>query len=235
MPYYPFFYEPTMILILPALLFALYAQYKVQSTFNKYVRVPSRIGMTGAQVARSILDKAGLYDVSIEMTYGHLSDHYDPRTKKLRLSPEVYRGTSLASLGVAAHETGHALQHAENYVPLTLRSQIVPIASFGSTLAFPLFFIGFIFGVQGLGSTLMDLGIWLFAAVVAFHLITLPVEYNASARAMQLLLSGGYISKDEAPRTRAVLNAAALTYLAATAMAIMQLLRLIILRNSRDD
>lgn len=235
MPFYPFFYDPTMLLLFPAVIFAMYAQYKVHSTFNKYVRVPSRIGMTGAQVARAILDKAGLYDVPVEMTHGHLSDHYDPRARKMRLSPEVYRGTSLASLGVAAHETGHALQHAENYVPLTLRNQIFPIASFGSTLAFPLFFIGFFFGIQGIGSTLMQLGIWLFAAAVAFQLITLPVEYNASARAMQLLVGEGFITKEEAPRTRAVLNAAALTYLAAAAMALMQLLRLIILRNARDD
>lgn len=230
-------WDPTFILVIPALFFALYAQMKVQSTFNHYVRVPARAGWTGAQVARSILDRAGLYDVRVEMTPHHLGDHYDPRKKVVRLSPEVYNGRSVASLGVAAHETGHALQHAQAYVPLSIRNNLFPIAAFGSSMAFPLFFMGLLFANSSMGWSLMNLGIWLFLAALAFQVITLPVEFNASARAMRLLTTGGYLAPDEAPKTRAVLSAAALTYVAATAMALTQLLRLLLLRNmasSRD-
>jgi len=229
-----YFLDPYgIVFLLPALLFAMYAQVKVQSTFQKYVRVRSKRGFTGAQVARRILDDAGLYDVQIETTRGHLSDHYDPRRRVVRLSHDVYHGDSVASLGVAAHETGHALQHKENYVPLNIRNQIFPIASFGSTLAFPLFFIGFLFSSGG--ETLMNLGIYLFAATVAFQVVTLPVEFDASRRAIKLLEANGYIERDEVPRTRAVLNAAALTYVAAAAVAILQLVRLLLLRESRRD
>lgn len=228
------FIDPVgFLLVLPALLLAMYAQFKVQSTFAKYLRVPARAGLNGAQVARAILDDAGLHDVRVEFTHGHLSDHYDPRARVVRLSPEVYQGTSVASLGVAAHETGHALQHAQNYFPLTVRSQLFPVASFGSTLAMPLFLIGFFF-TPALGAAFMNLGIWLFAAAVAFQVVTLPVEFDASRRAMKLLVDKGFIGNDEAPRTRAVLNAAALTYVAAAAVAAMQLVRLILLRNARD-
>lgn len=224
-----------LILVLPALAFALYAQYKVRSTFAKYLQVRARSGMTGAGVARALLDQAGLRDVPIEMINGHLSDHYDPRSRTMRLSADVHNGSSVAALGVAAHETGHALQHKDNYVPLNVRNQLFPVARFGSSLAFPMFFIGFIFGSPALSSTFMNLGIWLFAAAVAFQIVTLPVEFNASARAMRLLVDRGFIDRDEAPRTRAVLNAAAMTYLASAAMAAMQLLRLILLRNARED
>lgn len=222
-----FFFDPTMIIIIPALLFALFAQAKVQSTFSKYLRVPARAGYTGAQVARSILDRANLHDVRVEMTNRHLGDHYDPRQRVVRLSPEVYNGRSVASVGVAAHETGHALQHARAYVPLQIRNSIFPIAAFGSNAAFPLFLVGLLFGSTGL----MTIGIWFFVAALAFQIITLPVEFNASARAMRLLTTGGYLTADEAPKTKAVLTAAALTYVAATAMAIAQLLRLIVLRG----
>lgn len=222
-----------MILLLPAMIFALYAQFKVQSTFQKYVQVRTRKGYTGAQVARRILDDAGLYDVPVELTRGHLTDHYDPRRRVVRLSSEVYHGDSVAAVGVAAHETGHALQHKESYIPLNIRSQLFPIASFGSTLAFPLFFIGLILG-RG-GDFLINLGIYLFAATVLFQLVTLPVEFNASSRAMKSLITHGFIDRDEAPRTRSVLNAAALTYVAAAAVALMQLLRLILIRDSRRN
>lgn len=229
------FIDPVgFLLVLPAMAFAMYAQFKVQSTFAKYLQVPAQSRMTGARVARAILDDAGLYDVAVEMTHGHLTDHYDPRTRTMRLSREVYHGSSVASLGVAAHETGHALQHAENYVPLSIRNQLFPVASFGSQLALPLFLLGFLF-TPALGATLMNLGIWLFAAAVAFQLVTLPVEFDASNRAMRLLVERGYITREEAPRTRQVLNAAAMTYVAAAAVAAMQLVRLILLRNSREE
>lgn len=231
-----FFLDPFGIIFLfPALALAMYAQFKVRSTFQRYLNVRASSGMTGAQVARAMLDEAGLYDVPVELTSGTLTDHYDPRKRAMRLSAEVYRGQSVAALGVAAHETGHALQHKENYIPLNIRSQIFPVASFGSTLAFPLFFLGFIFG-PGMGETFMNLGIYLFGAAVLFHIVTLPVEFNASSRAIALLTDRGFISQSEVKPTRAVLNAAALTYVAAAVMALMQLLRLIMLRGamSRD-
>lgn len=233
----PFFlFDKTMLLIIPVVIFALYAQTKVQSTFSKYLQVPARAGYTGAQVARSILDRAGLRDVPVEQTPQRLGDHYDPRKRAVRLSPEVYSGRSLASLSVAAHETGHALQHAEAYVPLTVRSKLFPVASFGSSAAMPLFIIGLIFGGGGeFGVTLMTIGIWFFVAAVAFQVVTLPVEFNASSRAMKLLTAGGFLQQDEVKGSRAVLTAAALTYVAATAMALMQLIRLLVLRNMARD
>ncbi len=224
------FYDPTFILLIPALILALYAQQKVHSTFSRYSRVPARAYRTGAQVARELLDHAGLRDVPVELVRGTLSDHYDPRTRTMRLSPEVYHGTSIAALAVAAHETGHALQHAGNYVPLTVRNGLFPVAAIGSQMAFPLFFLGLIFGAE----PLLNIGIWLFIAALAFQVITLPVEYDASGRAMRLLAAGGYLDTDEVPKAKAVLNAAALTYVAAVAVALMNLLRLLVLRNSRD-
>lgn len=237
----PFFmpFDITILFLIPAILFALYAQAKVQSTFSKYLHVPARAGYTGAQVARAILDRAGLRDVPVEQIPQRLGDHYDPRKRAVRLSPEVYHGRSLASLSVAAHETGHALQHAEAYVPLTMRTNLFPIAAIGSSAAFPLFFLGFVFsagaGAGGLGETLMNIGIWFFIAAVAFQVVTLPVEFNASSRAMKLLTAGGFLQHDEVKGSRAVLTAAALTYVAATAMAVMQLLRLLFLRNLARD
>lgn len=229
-----FFWDPTYILIIPAMLFALWAQSRVQSAFNTYSRVRARSGISGAEVARRILDGGGLDYVRIEQIPGRLRDHYDPRAKALRLSPEVYGSSSLAALGVAAHEAGHAMQHATNYVPLAIRSSLVPVATFGSNLAFPLFFIGFIFAGSGM-EWLMTLGIWLFLGAVAFSIVTLPVEFDASRRAVALLERGGYLSRDEVAHARQVLSAAGMTYLAATAVAVTQLLRLFILRGSRRD
>lgn len=232
--FFPFYYDPTYILLLPAIILAIYAQTKVQSTFQRFLRVRASSGMTGAQVARALLDKNNLSDVTVEIVPGHLTDHYEPRTKKLRLSPEVYHGTSLAALGVAAHETGHAAQHAQEYIPLNLRNAIFPVARFGSNLAFPLFFIGLLFG-RG-GTFLMDVGILLFTFAVLFQVVTLPVEFNASKRALAMLESEGYLLRgQEVAGARKVLNAAALTYLAATAMAVLQLFRLLLLRGYRDD
>lgn len=232
--FFPFYYDPTYILLLPAIILAIYAQTKVQSTFQRFLRVRASSGMTGAQVARALLDKNNLSDVTVEIVPGHLTDHYEPRTKKLRLSPEVYHGTSLAALGVAAHETGHAAQHAQEYIPLNLRNAIFPVANIGSNLAFPLFFIGLLFG-RG-GTFLMDVGILLFTFAVVFQVVTLPVEFNASKRALAMLESEGYLLRgQEVAGARKVLNAAALTYLAATAMAVLQLFRLLLLRGYRDD
>jgi Zn-dependent membrane protease YugP len=229
-----FFYDPTYILILPALLFAMWAQARVQRAFNSYSRVQAKSGVTGAEVARDILARSGLGHVQVQQIPGALQDHYDPRVKILRLSPQVYASNSLAALGVAAHEAGHAIQHDENYVPLAIRSSLVPVASFGSRLAFPLFLMGLIFAEAGL-SWLMTVGIWLFIAAVAFSVVTLPVEYDASRRALALLTQGGYVTEDELPHTKEVLTAAGMTYLAATAVALTQLFRLLILRGSRRD
>ena len=227
---FPFF-DSTMILILPALAFSLWAQYKVKNTFAKYSEVRSRRGMTGAQVASAIIERNHL-DVAVEPIEGNLTDHYDPRDKTLRLSEDVYGSTSLAALGVAAHETGHAIQHAHHYLPLQLRSNLVPVANFGSTLAMPLFMIGLFIPAA---TFLMDIGILLFSFAVVFSLITLPVEYNASSRAMQILSQHGYLAPDEIDSARKVLNAAAWTYVAAASMAILQLVRLLILRGQRED
>lgn len=226
-----FFYDPTYILLLPGIILALYAQWKVQSTFRRYAEQRSGSGYTGAQVAAELMRRAGISDVRIEPVQGTLADHYDPRAKVLRLSPAVYESDSLAALGVAAHETGHAIQHRDGYAPLALRSAIVPLASFGTNAALILFMIGWLFG--GL-RPLMDLGILLFLGYIVFALITLPVEFNASSRAVQLLQGHGFVMPQEAQGVRAVLNAAALTYVAAAAMAVLQLVRLILLRNRRD-
>ncbi len=226
----PFFYfDPTYVLILPALIFALWAQSRVSSAFNKYTKVPANSQITGGQAARELLDANGLHDVKIELAQGSFTDHYDPRKKVLRLSRPVYQGNSLAALGIAAHEAGHALQHSQNYIPLNIRNNIFPVASIGSQIALPLFFIGLLFT----SPTLMTVGIWFFVAALAFQLVTLPVEFNASSRALKLLINGGYISQSESPKVREVLSAAALTYVAAVAMSAMQLIRLLVLRDQR--
>ncbi len=224
-----FFFDPSMILLVPALLFAMYAQSKVKSTFQKYSREYAASRMTGSQVARQILDANGLDDIPVQVTEGKLSDHYDPKNRILRLSPQVYRESSLAALGVAAHEAGHAVQHSQSYFPLELRNNLFPVAQIGSNMAFPLFFIGFLFAFD----SLMLIGIWFFLAALLFQLVTLPVEFNASSRAIQLLQSGGFVTTAEVPKAKAVLNAAALTYVAGVAMAASQLLRLLILRGAR--
>jgi Zn-dependent membrane protease YugP len=227
---FPFF-DSTMILILPALALALWAQYRVKHTFSKYSEFPSRRGMTGAQVANAIMERNHL-NVAVEPVDGSLTDHYDPRDRTLRLSEDVYGSRSLAAIGVAAHETGHALQHAQHYLPLQIRSNLVPVANFGSTLAMPMFLIGLFLPAA---SFLMDIGILLFTFAVVFSLVTLPVEYNASSRALQLLSQNGYLAPDEIDSARKVLNAAAWTYVAAAAMAVLQLVRLLVLRGQRED
>lgn len=225
------YWDPTTIILLPALILAFYAQIKVQSTFQAYMRVQSRSGLTGADVAREILGINGIYDVSVQMQGGTLTDYYDPTRKVLKLSAGVYNGSSLAALGVAAHECGHAIQHNEGYGPLALRSFIVPVAGFGSRLAFPLFFMGLLFRAD----FLMTLGILLFSTAVIFQIITLPVEFNASRRAITVLEGNGFIQRDEVRPVRKVLSAAALTYVAATLMAVMQLLRLLAIAGIGRD
>ncbi|MDK2799884.1 MAG: uncharacterized protein PWP27_1425 [Clostridiales bacterium] len=229
----PLFWPDTyyIILVMPALFFALYAQSKVKSTFNKYLNVRNIRGYTGAQIAREILDSQGLHDVRIEMIDGHLSDHYDPRTKVVRLSQSVYANSSVAAIGVAAHETGHAIQHQVSYAPLIFRNSLVPIANIGSTAAIPLAIIGLIVGIE----PLVNFGIILFTAVVAFQVITLPVEFNASGRALEILETGGFLSREELKPTKKVLNAAALTYVAAAAVGIANLLRLILIAGIGRD
>ncbi len=224
-----FFFDPSYVLLIPALLFAMYAQQKVSSTFRRYLKEFASSNLTGAQVARSILDAHNLAEVPVDLVKGNLTDHYDPRSRVLRLSQTVYQSSSLAAIGVAAHEAGHALQHAHNYAPLGIRNNLFPVANFGSQLAFPLFFIGFFFQTD----LFMLIGIWFFIAALAFQIVTLPVEFNASNRALRLLTDGGFVTRSELPKAKAVLNAAALTYVAAAAMAASQVLRLLVLRNAR--
>lgn len=227
-----FFWDYTFYLLIPPLILALYAQQKVRSTYKYYSTKVSSSRVSASEVARQILSSSGAGNVKIERATGRLSDHYDPRKKVLRLSEGVYRSPSIAALGIAAHEAGHAIQHHSGYYPLQIRNAIYPVASFSSTLAFPIFFVGFIFSRQG-PSILMDIGILLFAGAVAFSVLTLPVEFNASRRALILLQEGNYLKRDELIGARKVLSAAALTYVAATAMAVMQLFRLLLLRGSR--
>ena len=224
-----FFWDPTMILLIPAVILAIYAQVKVKSTYNKYSKIHNSRGLTGYQTALEILRINGIDDVKVTETEGILSDHYDPAAKEVRLSSSNFRGTSLSSLAVAAHEVGHVIQHAKAYFPLQLRHLILPVTNFGSWLAFPLFIIGFFLRTP----FLMDLGIAFYAAIVFFHVVTLPVEFNASNRALLQLQSHGFLAQQEVSGARKVLNAAALTYVAATAMAILQLIRLLLIRG--DD
>lgn len=218
-----------IMLVLPAVMFALYAQFKVKSTFAKYSRVVNTRGKTGAMVAREILDINGLQHVAVERIPGNLTDHYDPRTQVVRLSDSVHSSQSIAAVGVAAHETGHAVQHSTKYLPLTLRNRFVPVANFGSGLGPWLAILGLFLGMP----TLAQIGIILFTAAVAFTIITLPVEFNASRRAISTLANTGILSAQELGPTKKVLGAAALTYIASAAVAIANLLRLVLLTNSR--
>jgi Zn-dependent membrane protease YugP len=231
MPIFGLFSPLELVLIIVGGIITLWAQLRVKSTFAKYNNVRARNGITGAQVARDILRTNHVDDVDVEETGGSLTDHYDPKAKKLRLSTDIFRSSSVAALGVAAHEAGHALQHHAGYAPLHVRNGIYPVANLGSQIAFPLFIGGFFFR----SGFMMDIGIWLFLGAVIFQLITLPVEFNASSRAVVLLESHGYLGRDEIVGAKKVLNAAALTYVAATAVAIMHLIRLLILRGSSDD
>jgi Zn-dependent membrane protease YugP len=229
-----FYLSPTDIVLLAiGFIITMYAQTKVKRTFARYSQVRSRAGLTGAQVAQRILSHNGIADVQIEESRGLLSDHYDPIKKKLRLSEGIYRSNSVAALGVAAHEVGHAIQHKLAYAPLNLRHGLFPIANIGSNLAMPLFIIGLFFQ-RGMGF-LMDVGIYLFLAAVVFQVVTLPVEFNASKRALYQLETGGYLAKDEIAAARDVLSAAALTYVAAAAVAVMHLIRLLLIRGASRD
>lgn len=225
------FYDSTFIILIPALIISFWAQMKINSTFDKYSKIYSMSGYTGAQVARMLLDSNGLYDVPVEIVGGKLSDHYDPSRRIMRLSHEVFYGTSVAAIGVAAHETGHAIQHKLNYAPLTIRNSIVPLVNISSNLSWILFFVGIILRWAGL----INLGIILFAAVVIFQLITLPVEFNASKRALDILKNKSILYANELTGAKAVLDAAAMTYVAAALMAVSQLLRLILISNRNRD
>jgi Zn-dependent membrane protease YugP len=225
--------DHTFFLLIPCLLLAFYAQARVRGTYAKFSRVAAASGVSGAQMAREILNVGGAAEVQIEPTPGQLTDHYDPRKKVLRLSAGVHDSSSIAALGIAAHEAGHALQHHAGYAPLALRNGIYPVANIGSTLAFPIFIAGFFFSSRG-PNILMDIGILLFSGAVVFSVLTLPVEFNASKRAVALLGERGYLRGQELDGARRVLSAAALTYVASTAMAAIQLVRMLVLRQSRD-
>ena len=232
--YYPMYYrfDPTYLLIIVGVLLSMAASAKLNATYQRYAAVRSRSGLTGAQVAQEILRSQGIYDVTVRRVSGRLTDHYDPRTKTVNLSDAVYGESSIAAIGVAAHECGHAIQDANSYAPLRMRAALVPVANFGATLSWPLILFGLIMG----GGPLITVGILLFSLAVLFQIVTLPVEYNASGRAVRLLDSIGILYGEEVGQARRVLNAAALTYVAAAAGSILQLLRLVILfGNRRED
>jgi len=231
--FFPFF-DPTFILLLPAMAFAMWAQWKVQSTFAEYSRVRASNGLTGRDMARQIMMRNGVSDVQVEAVDGVLSDHYDPRSRTVRLSSNNFGGDSISSIAVAAHEVGHVLQHQQGYLPLQFRTGIAPVVGIASTAAMPMFLIGLFIGPRmPFSGTLMDLGIVFFAGAVLFHLVTLPVEFDASKRALAELTSTGAVLPQEVAGAKKVLDAAALTYVAAAAMAALQLVRLLVLRNNR--
>ena len=239
---YGYYYDPTYILVLIGAVLCIVASRKVNSTYQKYSRVRARRGMTGAEAASRILQMSGINDVQIQHVSGELTDHYDPSKKVLRLSDTVYDSQSVAAIGVAAHECGHALQHKEGYFPLKFRSALVPAANIGSKLGLPLVILGLVLGVGfdlpgGGYFSLAQIGIWVFSLAVLFQVVTLPVEFNASGRALKMLGSYGIMTDDEVDDCKRVLGAAALTYVAAAASSILQLLRLIILSGNRrrDD
>lgn len=228
--YYGFYMDPTYILVLIGAVICMAASGKLNSTYGKYARVRSRSGMTGAEAAARILAYSGIRDVRIERIGGNLTDHYDPRNKVLRLSDSTYNSTSVAALGVAAHECGHAVQHQKAYAPLTFRNALAPAANIGSKLGIPIILLGILFG---LSTTFVQVGIWVFAIAVLFQIITLPVEVNASSRALVLLQECGITGGEETQYCKRVLSAAALTYVAGAASAILQLLRLVLLFGNR--
>ena len=234
MPYgygYGYYFDPTYILVLIGAILSLAASAKVNSTYSKYSRVRSMTGMTGAQAAERILRQAGINDVRIEHVRGNLTDHYDPSAKVVRLSDATYSSPSVAAVGVAAHECGHVLQHYQGYAPLKLRTALVPAANIGSKLGMPMIIIGILLGAN---STLVNIGIWVFSLAVLFQLVTLPVEFNASNRAVRIIDQQGILAGEEVHHCRKVLNAAALTYVAAAAAYILQLLRLVLLFGGRS-
>ena len=230
--YYGMYFDPTYWLVIIGAVLCLVAQLRVSSTFSKYNRVRSRSGMTGAQAAQRILELSGIYDVRVEHISGKLTDHYDPSSKVLRLSDATYGSDSIAAIGGAAHECGHALQHNKGYAPLQIRSARVPASNIGSKLGIPSILLGVLFGMNQM---FIQIGIWVFALAVLFQIVTLPVEFNASGRALRMLGDYGMMGSDETKGCRKVLGAAALTYVAAAASSVLQLLRLILLfgNNSR--
>ena len=231
-----YYWDPTYILVVIGAVICMIASARVKGTFNKYSQLRSMSGMNGAQVAPRVLQAAGIYDGQVRHVSGRPTDHCDPRTKTVNLSDPVYNATSVAALGVAAHECGHAIQHAKSYAPLSIRSALVPIANFGSMLAWPVILIGLLFNTRSSG-LIIDIGILLFSAAVLFQLVTLPVEFDASRRALVMLRTQGILADDELKYTRRVLKSAALTYVASAAAAILQLLRIILITNGRrrDD
>lgn len=230
--YYPMYFDPTYMLVLIGVVLCMLASSRVNSTYAKYARVGNHAGITGAMAAERILHQMGIYDVSIQRVSGKLTDHYDPKNKVLRLSDSTYGSTSVAALGVAAHECGHAIQHATNYAPLSIRGALVPVANFGANISWPLILIG-LFMNGNMSMLLINLGILLFSAAVLFQLVTLPVEFNASSRALRILETSGMLYEEEVAQARKVLSAAALTYVASAASSILQLLRLLILTGGR--
>lgn len=228
--YYGYYMDPTYILVLIGAVLCIAASGKLNSTFNKYTKVRCVSGMTGSEAAARILNYSGIHDVRIERVGGNLTDHYDPRNKVLRLSDSTFQSTSVAALGVAAHECGHAVQHNKGYAPLQIRNALVPAANIGSRLGIPIIILGVILG---LNSTLVQVGIWVFALAVLFQVITLPVEYNASSRALVMLQEYGITKGEETTYCKKVLNAAALTYVAGAASSILQLLRLMLMFGNR--
>ena len=230
---YGYGFDPTMILVLIGVVISLWAQSRVNSTCKRFSRTGTRAGMTGADAARRLLNSQGIYDVTVQAVRGQLTDHYDPRTKTVNLSEPVYASSSVSAIGVAAHECGHAIQDHVGYAPLRLRAAFVPVANLGSTLSWPLILLGLVIGL----TPFIQVGIWMFVLALLFQVITLPVEFNASGRAVQLLGQLGILQGQEVADTRRVLGAAALTYVAAVAASVLQLLRLLILFGGRrrDD
>lgn len=233
--FYGFYFDPTYVLVLIGVIICLIAQARVSATYKKYSKIASNSGMTGAEAAKRILEAQGIYDVSIQHIGGQLTDNYNPRNKVLSLSDATYGSTSVAAIGVAAHECGHAMQHHKGYVPITVRNALVPFASWGSRLSWILIIVGLLFFGQGTGQTLINIGIVAFSLAVLFQLVTLPVEFNASNRAIRVLENTGIFGSTELKYTKKVLGAAAMTYVAAAASSILQLLRLVILFGGRRD
>ena len=237
---YGFYYDPTYVMVLIGVVICMLASANVNRTFQKYSRIRSHSGMTGREAAERLLHANGIYDVTVQRVAGNLTDHYDPRNKTLNLSDSTYASTSVAAIGVAAHECGHAVQHQKGYLPLKLRSLLVPAANLGSKLGLPIVILGLILGIgfrlpNGDYFSLAMLGVWIFSLAVLFQIVTLPVEFNASRRALSMLRDYGMLSSDEIGDCRNVLTAAALTYVAAAASSILQLLRLLMLSNRRRD
>ena len=226
-----FYFDWTYLLVLPGLFLGLWAQARIKSAYQKYMRVGTRLGAPASDVVADLLRRNGNYAVKVRETSGELTDHYDPRSETLRLSSGVYRSGSVAALGIAAHDAGHAMQKMEDYAPLKLRTAIVPVVNIGSNLAMPLFVLGLIFSWE----PLLTLGIVAFSLSVAFSLITLPVEFDASRRAVRMLQDGGYVTGEELTGVQKVLQAAALTYVAAAVTSMLSLLRLLILARNRRD